>query len=169
MKQERRFIVDVLFVLALFGVFAVSALVLVTIGADVYQHTVQDMNSNYETRTAVSYITEKVRQNDLTTADGENGVSLTTLDGQPALMLAQDIDDETYCTYLYLYNGYLKELFMREGTSLGGSSLEAGVNVMELSSLCMEQVNDQLLSVEMTTPEGEFHRIYISTHCEVKY
>lgn len=94
MKQERRFIVDVLFVLALFGVFAVSALVLVTIGADVYQHTVQDMNSNYETRTAVSYITEKVRQNDLTTADRESGVSLTTLDGQPALMLAQDIDDE---------------------------------------------------------------------------
>ena len=39
-KQEKHFIVDILFVLALFGVFAVSALALVTIGADVYQHTV---------------------------------------------------------------------------------------------------------------------------------
>ena len=55
------------FVLALFGVFAVSALALVTIGADVYQHTVEDMGVNYESRTAVSYIMEKVRQND--TAD----------------------------------------------------------------------------------------------------
>ena len=54
MKQEHSFIVDVLFVLALFGVFAISALVLVTIGADVYQHTVQDMSANYEPRTAVS-------------------------------------------------------------------------------------------------------------------
>ena len=40
-KQEKHFIVDILFVLALFGVFAVSALALVTIGADVYQHTVE--------------------------------------------------------------------------------------------------------------------------------
>ena len=32
-KQEKHFIVDILFVLALFGVFAVSALALVTIGA----------------------------------------------------------------------------------------------------------------------------------------
>ena len=47
-KQEKHFIVDILFVLALFGVFAVSALALVTIGADVYQHTVEDMGVNYE-------------------------------------------------------------------------------------------------------------------------
>lgn len=66
-KQEKHYIVDILFVLALFGVFAVSALALVTIGADVYQHTVEDMGVNYESRTAVSYIMEKVRQND--TAD----------------------------------------------------------------------------------------------------
>ena len=61
-KQEKHFIVDILFVLALFGVFAVSALALVTIGADVYQHTVEDMGVNYESRTAVSYIMEKVRK-----------------------------------------------------------------------------------------------------------
>ena len=72
-NQEKHFIVDILFVLALFGVFAVSALALVTIGADVYQHTVEDMSVNYESRTAVSYILEKVRQND--TADS---ISLTT-------------------------------------------------------------------------------------------
>ena len=60
--QEKHFIVDILFVLALFGVFAVSALSLVTIGADVYQHTVEDMSVNYDSRTAVSYIMEKVRQ-----------------------------------------------------------------------------------------------------------
>ena len=65
--QEKHFIVDILFVLALFGVFAVSALSLVTIGADVYQHTVEDMSVNYDSRTAVSYIMEKVRQSD--TAD----------------------------------------------------------------------------------------------------
>ena len=61
-KQEKHFIVDILFVLALFGVFAVSALALVTIGADVYQHTVEDMGVNYERRTAVSYIWKMFRR-----------------------------------------------------------------------------------------------------------
>lgn len=167
MKQEKRFIVDILFVLTLFGVFAVSALVLVTIGADVYQHTVQDMNRNYETRTAISYLTEKVRQNDIYSEDGDSNVSLTTLDNTPALMLTQNIDDAEYCTYLYLHEGHLKELFMQKGYSLGGSTLDAGVSIMELDSLQLEQVAPSLLSIEMTTAEGDFHQIYVSTHCIV--
>ena len=89
-KQEKHFIVDILFVLALFGVFAVSALALVTIGADVYQHTVEDMGVNYESRTAVSYIMEKVRQND--TADS---IFLTDLENVPALCMLSEIDEET--------------------------------------------------------------------------
>lgn len=108
-KQEKHFIVDILFVLALFGVFAVSALALVTIGADVYQHTVEDMGVNYESRTAVSYIMEKVRQND--TADS---IFLTDLENVPALCMLSEIDEETYCTYLYLYDGHFKRTFMRK-------------------------------------------------------
>ena len=87
LEQEKHFIVDILFVLALFGVFAVSALALVTIGADVYQHTVEDMGVNYESRTAVSYIMEKVRQND--TADS---IFLTDLENVPALCMLSEID-----------------------------------------------------------------------------
>lgn len=168
MKQERSFIVDVLFVLALFGVFAISALVLVTIGADVYQHTVQDMTDNYETRTAISYVTEKIRQNDITAEDCTGSVNITTLAGEPALMLTQHVDEQAYCTYLYLYNGYLKELFMQQDSSLGGNALEAGTNIMELDSLHLEQISPRLLSIEMSTKQGELHRIYVSTHCDDK-
>ena len=64
-KQERNHIVDVLFVLALFVVFTLSALVLVILGANVYRQTVSYMDENYEARTAYSYLTEKVRQNDV--------------------------------------------------------------------------------------------------------
>lgn len=168
MKQEKHFIVDVLFVLALFGVFAVSALVLVTIGADVYQHTVQDMTGNYETRTAVSYLTEKIRQNDIASPDGENTAYLTTLDGEPALMLTQDIDGDTYSTYLYLHRGYLKELFIKQDSSVGGNSLDAGVKIIELESFQPEQITPQLLSIAMTTKQGESHKIFVFTHCDTK-
>lgn len=168
MKQEHSFIVDVLFVLALFGVFAISALVLVTIGADVYQHTVQDMSANYETRTAVSYLTEKVHQNDITSAEGESNACITTLNGTPALMLSQEVNEEVYSTYLYLYDGYLKELFMQQNNSLGGNALEAGVNIMKLDSFHLQQMNSNLLSIEMATIQGESYQIYVSTHCNAK-
>lgn len=169
MKQERHFIVDILFVLALFGVFTISALMLVTIGSEVYRHTVDDMGSNYETRTSVAYITEKIRQNDYILADETTSIteniSISTLAGEPALMLTQNINSETYCTYLYLHEGYLKELFMKSGSYLGDNTLAAGQNIMELSAFTMEQTADNLLSLQLTTPGGETHKIFVSTHC----
>ncbi len=158
--QEKHFIVDILFVLALFGVFAVSALALVTIGADVYQHTVEDMDVNYESRTAVSYIMEKVRQND--TADS---IFLTTLEDAPALCMLSEIDEDTYCTYLYYYEGHLKELFMRQGASLGGQLLPAGTDILELADLDFSYADDNLIRVSLQTPSGETHTFYIHVHC----
>lgn len=169
MNQERHFIVDILFVLALFGVFTVSALMLVTIGSEVYRHTVDDMGSNYETRTAVAYITEKVRQNDNIILDSDTNIpqniSISTLANEPSLMLTQNINGENYHTYLYLHEGYLKELFMKSGSYLGDNMLAAGQTIMKLSDFSVQQVSDNLLSVQMTTPDGESHKIYISTHC----
>lgn len=159
-NQEKHFIVDILFVLALFGVFAVSALALVTIGADVYQHTVEDMSVNYESRTAVSYILEKVRQND--TSDS---ISLTTLEDTPALCMLSRIKDETYCTCLYFYDGHLKELFMREGTSLGGQVLPAGTDIMELQDFALSYAADDLICVSLRTSSGEDHTFYIHMQC----
>ena len=159
-NQEKHFIVDILFVLALFGVFAVSALALVTIGADVYQHTVEDMSVNYDSRTAVSYIMEKVRQSD--TADS---ISLTTLEDVPALCMLSKIDEDTYCTYLYYYEGHLKELFMRQGTSLGGQLLPAGTDILELTDLTFSYAGNDLIRVCLQTPSRETHTFYIHVHC----
>lgn len=167
MKQEKRFIVDILFVLALFGVFAVSALTLVTIGAEVYRHTVQDMDSNYETRTAAAYITEKVRQNDVYAEEGGSNACLTTLNDVPALMLTRTLDDGAYCTYLYFHDGFLKELYIQKGFSYGGDTLDAGTEIIELSALDIKQFSLNLLSVEMTTTNNNCHTIFIATHCDI--
>lgn len=164
MKQERHFIVDILFVLALFGVFAVSALVVVTIGADVYKHTMQDMSRNYTSRTATAYVTEKVRQADRMLENGSPAVRLTELSGQPALALKNEQDGELFCTLLYYHNGYLKELYMRDGANLGGDMLAAGENILELSALEYEMLSDNLLSVSMTLPDGDCRRVLLSLH-----
>lgn len=166
MKQERHFVVDILFVLALFAVFTVSALVLVTIGADVYQHTVQDMSQNYDSRTAMAYITEKIRRSDCLLENGQPAAELGTLENQPALMLTDDINGEYYTTYLYLYDGWLKELYIRQDSYPGENVAEAGQNIMKLRTLEYRQISDNLLSVSMTTPDGETKQLYLSLHCQ---
>ena len=95
-KQEKRHIVDILFVLALFGVFAFSALILVILGADVYKSTVSSMSQNFESRTACSYITEKIRQNDV-----YDSVYIDDFEGTKALVFTQDIYGSQYGTYIY--------------------------------------------------------------------
>ncbi|MGN0402004.1 MAG: DUF4860 domain-containing protein [Acetatifactor sp.] len=165
MKQERDFIVDVLFVLALFGVFTISALALVSIGANVYQNTVNDMGRNYDSRTAIAYITEKVRKADSLLSDGSNAVSLGTLEEQPALVLREELDGVRYCTYLYLHEGRLKELYMREDSYLGKHMLAAGQDIMELKSLEYQQISENLLSVTMTVDDDETRQLYLSLRC----
>ena len=165
MIQERHFVVDILFVLALFGVFAVSALVLVTIGADIYQHTVNDMNTNYDSRTAIAYITEKIRQSDCVLSDGTPAVSIGTLEQTPALILTDELDGEYYCTYLYLHDGWLRELYMRQGAYLGDNMEDAGKNILELESLSYEQAAPNLLRVTMCMPDGNTKDLALSLRC----
>lgn len=171
MNRQKHFVVDILFVLALFGVFTVSALILVTIGAKVYQRTVNDMSSNYETRTSVAYISEKLRQHDsaLTSEAGlENSVCLSDLAGCPSLLLKQQTAGRTYFTYLYFYEGHLKELLIDSNTQLGDSAPAAGQNIMELSDFSIEQPKDNLFCVTLVLPEGGSYRFFISSHCSTQ-
>lgn len=165
--SEQHFIVDILFILALFGVFAVSALMLVTIGADVYKNTVDDMGTNYETRTATAYITEKIRQNDSILGgdtSASNHILVDDIEGIPALKMLQNIDGTDYSTYLYLYDGYLKELLINTDYDLGEKAPSAGENIMPLSDFTLAQVKSNLLCITLTTTDGESNTIYVSTH-----
>lgn len=138
-KQEKNHIVDVLFVLALFVVFTLSALVLVILGASVYKQTVRYMDENYTARTAYSYLTEKVRQNDL-----YDSIYLGQLEDTDALVLTREINGTSYATYLYLHDGSLRELFMRQESDIGADPLS---RAEDLVSDRLESGNDRRSSV----------------------
>lgn len=144
-----RHIVDTLFVLALFGVFAACALTLVTLGANVYKQTAASMSDNFTERTVYSYLTEKLRQNDTS-----GTVSIGELSGTEALILTTRLGGEEYCTYLYLYEGNLKELYVRKDSFTGTDILSAGQNVIALNGLSMEETKDGLLKFTLDTGNG---------------
>ncbi len=162
-KQEKRHIVDVLFVLALFAVFALSALILVILGANIYKSTVSSMSRNFESRTASSYIAEKIRQNDV-----YDSIYIDSLEGHEALVFSKDVYGSVYATYIYFHDGELKELFMRVGSNIGSAPLEAGTTIMKLQDFQPKYIDDNLLAITLVTAEGETKTVYSALRCGAK-
>lgn len=155
MKQrQERHIIDILFVIALFCIFALSAVFLISIGANIYGKTVSHMDSNFSGRTSFAYVTEKIRQ-----ADKEGAVSIGELEGRPALLITETLEGTDYIIYLYEHNGYLKELMVRKDTPLPPS---AGQEILEVSEFSLTQINDKLFAFTIATDEENIYRLYVS-------
>ncbi len=154
---QNRHIIDLVFSLGLFCVFAATAFLVVTLGANVYQSTVSTMEENFSGRTALSYVAEKIRQN-----DSADSVSLTQIGDTPALRLLQTLDDEEYATYIYYTEGCLRELFTRMSLE---PSLEAGQTILELDSFSVRQVQENLYQFTVTDEKGRPVSLYISPRC----
>ena len=102
-STARKHTIDILFPWALFGLLAICGLLVLILAADIYQDTTTMADENYESRTVLSYLTEKIHQND-------NGtVTIGSVDGTDSLIIRQDYDGEEYCTYIFeaLENGLL--------------------------------------------------------------
>ena len=159
-EREKKHIVDILFVLALFLVFTLSTLTLVLIGANIYQNTVNSMEDNYNARTVCSYISGKFRSN-----DRAGDISIGSIDGQPSLILNQDINDASYSTSIYEYDGYLRELFVSDSVTLGAEVLNAGNKLCPIDKFEVSECNEGLNPVKITVslPDGDIESIYLSS------
>ena len=134
-----------LFILALFFVFAGSAVLVMTFGANVYQHTVSQMEQNYQSRVSLSYLANQVRQHD------QSGmVSLDTLDECPALMLA-DGPGSDYATFIYYYDGALRELYCDRDDRLQAAD---GLPIVTLSAWEMALDEEGRLTVWAADEQG---------------
>ena len=120
---------DLLFTLGLFCVFAAAAFILVMIGIQAYQTTVTNMQDTYSTRTALSYVAEKLRQ-----YDTAGSVSLGEVEGHTALVLSDQLNGTTYYTYIFADEENLYELTVREGTPPTAS---LSVSIMEVHNFAI--------------------------------
>ena len=152
--SRKRHIFDALFVGVLFFVFLICALLVVTIGSSVYSRTTRSMNEHFTIKTALSYIVEKVRQNDV-----HGGVERFEQEGVEGLKLLREFDGQTYETLIYVYDGYLKELFIRTGSQV---PLRNGKPLMEMISLEVEQPLATLYRITLTDDAGNSRSVSIA-------
>lgn len=113
--------------LLLVCLFAVCMLFTLAYGATIYKDISSVMDSQYGTRTVLSYVVTKVRHYDVA-----GSVELGSLDGMDAIILREEIDDEKYLTYIYAYDGSLCELFCPAYLEL---TLDSGEQIISLDEL----------------------------------
>ena len=65
MKKYSQHTIDFLFPIALLFVFTASSLLVLLLASNIYQHIVRDSQSSFEQGTTLTYITNKLRQNDV--------------------------------------------------------------------------------------------------------
>ena len=148
MNQHSRqhHVIDAIFPIAIFFVFTASLLIVLLLAARIYSKTTIESDKHFTDRTAFAYVMEKVRQND---TDG--ALSVQTIDGTDCLTLTTSTDTGTTITYIYVNDGALRELHVREGINV---SLTDGSEISELESMSISEVSPNLYEILMTATDG---------------
>ena len=146
-KIKRKHMIDLLFPIALLLVLAASSLFLVILAANVYRKSVAWEESNYGSRTCLSYVTEKIRQ-----SDTDGGVETGTFDGIPCLILRQNFGDQAYATYLYSYEGQLCELFVQEGADVHAPD---GQRILEVNNFNITEQEKGIFKISCSDENGK--------------
>lgn len=160
LQNENRHMVDVLFVLTLFFVFALSTLTLVILGANIYKSTVNHLDRNFNDRTAYAYIAQKLRQSDESLSDMDT-VTVCEFGDSTACVISSEINDSTYNTYLYMYDGFLCELMARSDLDIDPSG---GSKILELNGFEVTNIDSSLLEITMYTTNDKIMQLYVSLH-----
>lgn len=144
--------IDLIFVISIFCVFVTTALSLVIIGANVYKSSVQRIESGYSNQTGFSYIKEKIHQNDI---DGK--IKLDSINGYDALLIESNFSDGSYITYIYCYEGYLRELMVRKEQNI---SLSDGQTIIPAKSVNFN-FDGEILNVLITDLNEHTETMYL--------
>lgn len=160
MKKAYQHTIDFLFPIALFFVFSASSLIVLLLAANIYQNIVSDSQSAFEQGTTLTYITNKLRQND---TQGTEHIYLTQFDGYDALAIEQEYNEQSYITYIYEADGYLKEIFMQKDVT---ALAKNGTTIMEIFDLTMNELSDGLFQFTCTSTDGTSDSIIVSLHSQ---
>lgn len=138
--------IDGLLALLLFGVFAVCVLGVLLTGAQVYSRlTARDLDA-YNQRTGLQYVATKMRQ-----APSGAQVRVERFGETDALVIAEQLDGQTYLTRVYFCDGWLRELFAAEGADM---QPEDGEKLLAAEGLSLS-LTDGLLHVGLTDSAGQ--------------
>lgn len=156
-------IVDFVFILALFAAFIITALFVVLFGSKVYSRIVGDMDRNFASRTALSYVTEKVRSHDYNGGAEIMDIDEASVNGNSVLALYTRTEDKEYATYLFVKDGYLKEYTAPAESDF---NYNQGTDILELDEFYVNKINDALYSFHILDGGGIETDFYVTLYSD---
>lgn len=144
--------IQILFPILLFCIFSICAIMVVTLGAKVYSSTVDRASRCYTARTSLSYITEKIHQND------KSGVISTVQKNGRSILI---LKEHGYSTYIYVYDGSLCELTAENGAKVDTSS---DTEITPLADMKITEKKNGLLEIKCTDKKGSTRRALVNVH-----
>ena len=127
--MKRSSVVEVIFIMILFTLFVGSAFFITLFEADSYQKIVEQNNVQNNNILPLSYINMKLKQ-----ATNANSVQLIQDQDIDYIMISEEIANEEYYTYIYVYENQLYELFTNSKTL----DINAGTGLMKIDNLKMK-------------------------------
>ena len=154
-KEKQGFRVDSVGVFLLGAVFLFLSIGLVLLGGSVYSHIIAGSARNDDARTTFSYLANQVRR-----ADSGAGVEIGYLGEQQALLLNHDYAGWAFVTYLYYYDGALRELFVEKGYEL---EPEAGLPIVWLEDIRFSIDGAGLITAKAFFSDNREEQMLLST------
>ena len=133
--------IDTIFVLIVFSIFALSVLMVLMLGASVYRNINDISRAEQNEHTALSYIWTKLKN-----FDDENAISVGDFNGIPAVFIDETLGGTDYRTAIYLYDGWLLELFSETALDFAP---ESGRRIVQLNSLSFNETDHGLIEVSL--------------------
>ena len=153
--MKKSYKIDTIFALMLFFVFTVSVLFVLMNGAISYKSISLYSQSSFYDRTCISYINTKIKHYDNT----ENTISISDINGTKALKISEIIDGTAYSTYIYLYNGMVKELFCENDANI---DLEFGIDIINAYALDFNAVSPNLIHITCSINENRSSELFVN-------
>lgn len=143
--MKKNHVIDNVFTLVLFAMFATMALLVTSAGASAYKSTSEQTEKRFDRQTCLSYITARVRSN-----NEAGAVEITELGGCEALTFTQEANGGKYITCIYYQDGAIRELLFREGIELAP---EDGTAICSANGLSFS-LEGGSLAVTLTGTDG---------------
>lgn len=161
-KKSQGQATQLLFNLILLMALIISGLLTIVFGANVYENINERANENFNSVTALSYVSSKVRQEDVSSA-----ISVEKQGGVCVLKIRESYDGTAYDTKIYTKDGNLKELFSAADSNI---ALADGLDIMKLKNIEFEMEKPNLLRVSIDNgtkkSEGKVDEVMIHLRSE---
>lgn len=146
LRQIQKHTIDILFPLTVLLVFGVCSVLAILLAADIYGGSVEGSERMYSSATALAYVQEKIHQN-----DAAGSVRIEQQEQVPVLVFQRSQGEQVYCTYIYAWEGSLRELMVNQEAGFQPSS---GCALMDMASFQCRWTAPGLLEICCTDTQG---------------